>query len=99
MDKEKNDVEAKVADKENKKAPEKEKINTIEDYYTIGKWGRHVQYKCKMCPFDSLDKAAIEAHVRDVHMPAPPSAGYHKPILDRFGNEMVKDEKGILIKK
>ena len=90
-----------VAEKENKtaKVPEKEKIKTIEDYYTIGKWGRHVQYKCNMCPFDSLEKAGIEAHIKDVHMPAPPSSGYHKPILDRFGNEMVKDEKGILIKK
>lgn len=33
--------------------------------YRIGKWrGRHTNYSCNACPFATLSKAEIEAHVK-----------------------------------
>lgn len=34
-----------------------------------GKWGKQKQYKCRLCAFDSLDRAAFIEHFRRAHPP------------------------------
>lgn len=58
-----------------------------EKLWTEGIWKGIPSYKCKKCPFDTLNLAVIEKHVK-IHMPKP------KPsiiaVVDKHGRE-VKD--------
>ncbi len=70
------------------KKPEVKKIKTVEDYYTIGKWGRFDQFKCSLCPFDSLDEKEIKDHIVEQHMPKPVKPKVKLKLYDRYNNEI-----------
>ena len=40
-----------------------------DDTPVIGKWGKHKQYRCRLCSVDSLDKAKFEDHFAKAHPP------------------------------
>ena len=79
-------------DKEKKK-PEVKKVKTIEDYYSVGEWKNLKQYKCNLCPFDSLNEKSIKGHVIERHMPKPPKSEVKVAITDRFGREIINKNK------
>jgi len=51
--------------------------------YTVGAWKGIKQYRCKKCPFDTLNMPDMQAHIGKRHAP-PPSQ-----IIDRFGNPLT----------
>ncbi len=75
------------------KVVETKKVKTLEDYYSIGKWKGLKQYKCNLCPFDSLDEKAIKDHIIERHMPKPPKPVVKVAITDRFGREIINKNK------
>lgn len=70
------------------KKPEAKKVKTVADYYSIGKWKGLNQYKCNLCPFDSLNERAIKDHIIDRHFPRPVAPKVKPEIFDRFGNKI-----------
>ena len=84
----------KESEKVAKKAPVKEKILTVEDFYTVGKWKRFAQYKCKECPFDSLDEKQIKEHVLK-HMTRAIKPKVKPKFVDRFGNELDENKNRV----
>jgi hypothetical protein len=41
--------------------------------YTIGSWKGHKQWRCNLCPFDTLDgERAMLEHIAAKHAPPPP---------------------------
>ncbi len=83
-------------DKEKKiaiKKPEVKKVKTVKDYYTLGKWKKFTQYKCILCPFDSLDEKKIIAHIIERHMPKPPKPVVEVKLYDRFNRPIIKKDK------
>lgn len=83
-------------DKEKKvleKKPEVKKAKTIKDYYTLGTWKRFTQYKCSLCPFDSLDEESIISHINERHIIQPPRPVKQVTLFDRFGREIIKKNK------
>lgn len=60
------------------------------EHYTIGTWNGLTQYRCRHCPFDTLEgEGAIEAHYADRHGPPPPPPSPSRPpLVDRFGNRL-----------
>lgn len=56
--------------------------------WTVGAWGGLPQWRCTLCPFDTLDgEAAMRVHYADVHAPPPPAAPAPTVLrADRFGN-------------
>lgn len=53
---------------------EKKEDDHIEDIklnrtYEVGQWGSYKQYKCRLCPFDTLHEDKIISHVWSVHGP------------------------------
>ena len=68
--------------------PKVKKVKTIEDYYSIGKWKRFDQFKCKLCKFDSLEEKVIKDHIIEVHMPKPVKPKVTLKLYDRHGHEV-----------
>ena len=56
--------------------------------WTVAAWGEFPQWRCTLCPFDTLDgEAAMRAHYAAVHAPPPPAAPAPTVLrADRFGN-------------
>ncbi len=75
------------------KVVETKKVKSIEDYYSVGKWKGLKQYKCNLCPFDSLDEKAIKAHIIERHMPKPPRPIVEVKLVDRFGRKIINKNK------
>ena len=44
-------------------------MSKSDDKVITGQWNGHKQYRCRLCAFDSLDKAAFEDHFAKVHAP------------------------------
>ncbi len=61
--------------------------------YTVGRWHEMECYQCLLCPFDTLDRPTIEAHIAERHMPAPARRPVTIPIYDRFGNLISEREE------
>lgn len=54
------------------KSPEKPPAPAEEKPYTVGKWGGFTQWKCKLCPWDTLEgEAAMLEHLASAHAPPP----------------------------
>jgi len=56
--------------------------------YTIGTWRGFTQWRCKFCPWDTLEgEAAILEHLRSAHAPSPEPKS---PILiaDKHGRQI-----------
>jgi len=51
--------------------------------YTVGSWKGIEQYRCKKCPFDTLNLVDMQAHISKRHAPPPGQ------IVDRFGNKLT----------
>jgi len=68
--------------------PKVKKAKTVDDYYSVGKWKGLNQYKCNLCPFDSLSEQAIKNHIIDRHFPKPVKPAVKPKIYDRFNNEI-----------
>lgn len=60
-----------------------------EDLYTIGEWKGLPNYKCRHCPFSTLDEAEIREHVLKRHAPRPPQRRVVPELVDRFGNPVT----------
>lgn len=60
--------------------------------WTMGRWGDIPQWRCALCPFDTLDgEEAILAHYLAEH--APPAPVVAPPIIqvyDRYGNPVER---------
>lgn len=56
--------------------------------WTVGAWADLPQWRCSLCPFDTLDsEEAMLAHYAAVHAPPPPAATAPTVLrADRFGN-------------
>ena len=48
----------------------------------IGKWNKQKQYRCRLCAFDTLDKAQFEDHFAKVHAPLQVLEGFRAKQLD-----------------
>ena len=68
------------------------KIKNIKDYYSVREWAGRPQYKCNLCPFDSLDEKEAKAHISDIHIPKPEKLVKVK-ILDVHGIEITSKKK------
>ena len=64
----------------------------IEKPYTVLKWHDKDNYRCVLCPFDSLHKDVIIRHVLK-HAPVPvPTPSKPVVLKDRFGNTLTPSE-------
>lgn len=70
--------------------PKVNKVKTIEDFYSIGKWKGFDQFKCDLCAFDSLEEKVIKEHMTEVHMPKPVKPKVELKLYDRYGHEVIK---------
>jgi len=65
-----------------------ELLNLVDE----GKWKGMTQWKCTLCPFDSVEsKDAVIEHILQVHL-APPQRVIQNGtplLLDRFGNVLI----------
>ena len=67
-------------------------------FFMLGKWGEFTQWRCRFCPWDTLDgEAAMLEHYESVHKPPIPakppiSAATSILIADRFGNPVRNEE-------
>lgn len=62
-------------------------VEPAETRWTVGMWSTFSQWRCALCPFDTLDGlAAIEAHWLAEHAPPVPPPVEKIQIYDRFGN-------------
>lgn len=60
------------------------------EHYSVGSWNGMVQYRCRLCAFDTLEREAIDRHHRERHAPPPPPpAPSRPPLFDRFGNPLA----------
>lgn len=59
-------------------------------YFTVGSWNGLPQWKCKLCPWDTLKgETAVMEHVAEKHSPLPkPPKSIIIPTYDRWGNEV-----------
>jgi hypothetical protein len=72
------------AKSEPKKREEETRVPAEENQpYTLGSWKGITQYRCKRCPFDTLNLEDMQAHINARHAPAP------SRIVDRFGNQLT----------
>lgn len=63
---------------------------TEPEHYSVGSWNGMVQYRCRLCAFDALDRGTIDRHHRERHAPPPPPPAPSRPrLLDRFGNPLT----------
>lgn len=60
--------------------------------YEIGEWKGMKQYKCLLCPFDTLHRDVIEKHIAERHTPKKEVKKLKVPIYDRFGNLVTERE-------
>lgn len=59
--------------------------------YVLGKWGGHVQYQCRLCPWDCLDEEGrYWEHWENVHKP--------KPLINHSGGILIADKSGNEVK-
>lgn len=60
--------------------------------YRENRWNGLPHFECQKCPFDTLDEAAMVAHV-ETHEP-PKTRPIHPQVLavDRFGNPITEIE-------
>lgn len=60
--------------------------------YHIGAWNGIRQYRCAHCPWDTLDREAMERHLTERHRP-PPEPKPPSPIIvtDRFGQPVQRE--------
>jgi hypothetical protein len=76
----------KSSGKARKSEKKEEKVQPIasEDLpYSVGAWKGITQYRCKRCPFDTLNLADMQAHINARHAPIP------SRLVDRFGNQLT----------
>jgi len=61
-------------------------------YFTMGSWNGFPQWKCKQCPWDTLDgEGALMEHYAERHGPPPePPKPVIIPIYDRWGNQVLQ---------
>jgi hypothetical protein len=53
--------------------------------YTTGEWGGMTQWKCKLCPWDTLKgEAAMLEHIATKHKPPAPKLSIL--VADKYGN-------------
>jgi hypothetical protein len=57
--------------------------------YTEGAWSGLPAYWCTRCPFDTLDRGAMEQHQREVHGPPPPVIR-DTGLLDQRGRRITR---------
>lgn len=60
--------------------------------FTVGQWATLTQWRCRYCPWDTLDgEAAAWEHYNQVHRPPEPEGKPAPMILlaDRFGNPVT----------
>ena len=75
------------------KKPEIKKVKTVRDYYSMGEWRGFPQYKCNVCPFDSLNEKTIKDHIIDRHIPKPVRPKVSVIKFDRHGKEVIEKNK------
>ncbi|MGE5553297.1 MAG: hypothetical protein ACM3XZ_05160 [Betaproteobacteria bacterium] len=63
-----------------------------ERQYDLGQWNGLPQYRCRLCPFDTLDEAAMKRHIEERHTVRPATVPVEVPLLDRFGNPITERE-------
>jgi len=62
-------------------------MKNLREMYELGSWKGLKQYKCKLCPYDTLHENEIIKHIQERHLPKPkPKVKKVLPIYDRFGN-------------
>lgn len=48
----------------------RETANVIEEPFEVGEWNGHVQWRCRLCPWDTLKgEAAMREHLAARHAP------------------------------
>lgn len=72
-----------------KRAPEAERP------FVVGTWRGRTQWRCRACPWDTLDgEAAIMEHIQAAHTPKPPPRrAVTLPLVDRFGNPITVEKE------
>ncbi len=63
-------------------------VAEIKELYEMGEWKGLPQWRCTLCPFDTLaGEAAIVDHIIRAHFPPPPAPKETEVLrADRFGN-------------
>lgn len=66
----------------------------------VGEWKGLPRYQCKLCPFDSLHRDVVVAHVLARHFPAQPRPGQAGTplLLDRYGNPVLTAAPGVEVR-
>lgn len=63
------------------------------ELFTVGEWKGLPQWRCALCPWDTLvSEAEMRAHIAEVHLPPPEKPPARVlPLVDRFGNPITVD--------
>ena len=73
--------------------PRKKAVKKQEAYFEMGQWKGLPRWQCKLCRFDTLEgEKAIREHLASVHFPPPVEREVVLPLVDRFGNPIIKTE-------
>lgn len=63
-----------------------------ERLYTEGTWKGLPQWRCKLCAWDTLKgEEEMIRHIQEVHRSKPKTERVELPLVDRFGNPIVKE--------
>jgi len=62
----------------------KKKDQEQPQHWTEGAWKGLPQYRCKYCPFDTLDEELMREHYLKVHLASQPTPPISVPVTDQF---------------
>lgn len=69
--------------------PEPALAETKPQPFDLGQWGGHPQWRCRLCPFDTLDgEEEYWRHYYQVHAQPGPQQIRSIFVADRYGNEV-----------
>lgn len=64
-----------------------------EKQFTVGQWKQFTQWRCKLCPWDTLEgEAAMREHLATVHAPKAPRLR-ESGLVDAAGNPILVQEE------
>ena len=70
----------------------KDEQDKLAEHFETGQWKGLPRWQCRLCRFDTLEsEERIREHLVKVHFPPPVVRREPLPLVDRFGNQIIKE--------